>query len=269
MSAATVHKPAPTAETDRERAHRLRAEEATAAREVEEARLDHRRRREVCVEIERSGILVAPEQVSGRTLRPATKPQGKRLRSPEEREVALDEAKQEQLKAARRLTAATERLRRARVALAAYELPELLDAHEVAAERVREADAAAEAAYVALVAALIVRDETRVEEAAKAKAAVRAVSGTLLSDAEREDLRSRGRDEVPASLGSDGTVTTWRGRPVDGLFSLGGQSYEPRNDRFFEALGDVVRGGRARVGGTCGSEKVAARINRALGDERN
>jgi hypothetical protein len=260
---AVVERPASPSETDRELAHRLRAEEATAAREAGDARRRYRREREKRVELDRHGRLISDAEATGRTLHSAKSSRGVRLIE-EELEVAREEQAQRCLDAARALKAATERLRSARIALVAYELPGLLSEHESAVEVVRDADRAAEAAYVAIASTLIARNEARAVEARKARAVVQAVSGTLLDDDARALLRDRGRDEVPAALTSDGEAAEWRDMPVEGLFGLSGQSWDPKHDRFVESLADIVRGGRERVSGTCGSEKVADRITKAL-----
>jgi hypothetical protein len=263
---AVVEKPAPQVESDRAREHRLKADIARLTRETSEAREALTARRHVLIELSRSGVLINPEDAPKRTLRKPGPPRGQRLRDPEEILVAKADAETAALAAARELRTLVAQLQQAKVALAAYELEHgPLDRHGEACERVRVANERAEAAHIELIAALIEREEACAHEADRARPIIKAATGVLTNDDARADLRHRAGGEVPVRLNEDGSVAVWRQRPVSGLFDLDGADWQPRGESYFEAIADVVHGGRQRVGGTCGSERVADRIKRALG----
>ena len=269
MNTATMEPRAAQFESDRELKHRLRAEKARTERECAEARRALNAARAVVIELARSGKLIAPENAPTRSLRAPGLPRGRRL-EPEELLVAKAEAEAEALKATKKLLVKTAALRRATVALESYNLEHgLLDRHEAACERVRAANERAEAAHIELIAALISREEACAQEAAAARPIVKAAASVLTSDEERSSLRHRAVDEVPVQLSEDGGVLAWRARPTAGLFGLHGVDWQAGNDNYFEAIADVVRGGRGRVHGNCGSERVADRIVKALGERNN
>lgn len=266
VSAATVEK-APPAESDREREHRLRAIVAGCEREVAEARERRNAAQYAAVELRRSGVLVSPEDALRRSLRAPGRPTGRKLLD-EERQVAQAMAEARSLEAAQALLAATGALQRARAALARHELPELMARQEASAGRVRAAAERAQDAYVDLVVSLVEQQEALGAEKLAARAVIEAALSPLVDGDEREALRRRSRRELPVALDDEGRTLEWRERPEPGLWSLGGLSWHGTNDAFGQQLVDLVRGGRTRVRGVCGSERVGAIIEKALDSER-
>jgi hypothetical protein len=245
--------------TDREVHHELRVAHTTAAGESAEAREKFNRARAVRVELDRSGVLLAPEEAGVRTLR-GGRVGGRRL-SEDELIVARADADDACVVAGRELKAANERLRRATAALARYQLRNgLVAEHEEAVADVKAADARAEVAYIELAVALLARKQARIEEAAHARRIVKVAEQTLTNDEERADLRFRAQHSVPAELGEDGGVVAWSDRPIDGLWGLAGNDWRPENDSFFEALADIVHDGPR----ACGAEIVRKKIVKAL-----
>jgi hypothetical protein len=266
MNGAIARTRAETSPTDREVESELRLLKAIADREAEEAREEFNRKRAVRSELDRSGRLVSDVDASGRTLRPLNQPRGMRLLQ-EELEVARQEAASAVVEAAQRLRTARARQRQAGAALAAYQLQHgLLAAHERACEQVAAATARAEEAQVALIVALIERAEACSEEGARARAVVAAALTPLTGEEERAQVRDRAADEVPTEVDEDGNVVAWRSRPVAGLHGLAGQDWHPKHDSFFEAMADVIRGGRSRVRANVGSERVALAIEKKLSE---
>jgi hypothetical protein len=237
----------------------LKVAHSAAVREAQEARQRFIGARVVRVELDRSGVLITPEQAGTRTLR-GGRVGGPRL-SEEELLVARADTDEACLLAGRELKAATERLRRASAALLQHQLAHgLVEAHEEAARHVQAADARAEAAYIELAVALLARKQARIEEAARAREIVKVAAQTLSHDDERADLRHRAQHSVPVELGEEGGVVAWRDRPVDGLFGLGGNDWNPDGDGFYAALADVVHGGPR----ACAVERVRTKIVKAL-----
>lgn len=254
--------------SDHELLHGLMAEVARLERELnEEARPDWKAKQAAHYTLCREGILVSPEQTSGRTLRAPGKPSGRKLIA-EELEVAKAEAAERSLQAARRVQALAEKVRRARAALAQHELPDLATRHAATADAVATATRRAEQAYIGLVAALIEQGEALSAEKLAARAVVQVAVSPLTDGDERETLRRRAEHELPVALADDGSAVEWVERPESGLWALSGVSWVGGNDAFGEQLVDLVRAGRDRLRGACGSERVAETVIKAL-NERN